>query len=383
MKILHKLIKSQLPALFGLAVCFFWFSSACAFRAGAQDIQEEVEAAPDTVTIKIIGDVMLHQGQIDCAKNHAKGKGFDFHPYLDSIKTDLSEATIAIANMEFSLGGAPYTGYPAFSAPDSYASYVRDLGVDVFLTANNHILDRGVKGFKRTMEVYDTLAGVTYTRVNPTYVEAQGLRFAIINVTYGTNGGQSAKPGDEYYVPFMTDKKFILDAVAQARRDSADFIIALPHWGEEYVLKHNASQESFARALADAGVDVIVGAHPHCVQDRGFVKGTTDGVTRDVPVYYSVGNAVSNMSATNTQLELMVTLTFAPEEILAPDGTKTFKYKMLPPTHDWLWCSRPGYLNDWYCTIKVEDFIGRRSQWKNPYDYDKMMATYKRIATNY
>ncbi|MCQ2115983.1 MAG: hypothetical protein MJZ07_07250 [Bacteroidales bacterium] len=55
-------------------------------------------------------------------------------------------------------------------------------------------------------------------------------------------------------------------------------------------------------------------------------------------------------------------------------------YEMLEPRHDWLWCSRPGFLNDWYCTIKVKDFIGRRKIWKNPSDYDKMMSTYRRIS---
>lgn len=315
----------------------------------------------DTITVRIIGDVMMHTGQIDYAR---RSGGYDFHPFLDSLKADLESATVAIANMEFALGGTPYTGYPAFSAPDSYANYVRDMGIDVFLTANNHITDKGIRGLKRTFEIYDTLQGVTHAKANPTYLHVHGLKLAIINCTYGTNSGQSATPGDPYYIPFISDRKFILDSVVKAREEGADFIIAIPHWGEEYKLVHNAAQENFAKELVKAGVDVIVGAHPHCVQDHGHING--------VPVYYSIGNAVSNMSAINTQLEQMVTLTFAEDE----EGN----YRMLEPYHDWLWCSRPGFLNKGYCTIKVKDFIGRRNEWQNPFDYDKMMSTYRRIS---
>ena len=93
----------------------------------------------DSVTLRFIGDVMLHKGQIDR----------DFTPFLKGISEDLAEADVAFANMEFSLGGSPYTGYPAFSSPDSYAEYVVGCGVDVLLTANNHILDRGRKGLER------------------------------------------------------------------------------------------------------------------------------------------------------------------------------------------------------------------------------------------
>ncbi|MCQ2116175.1 MAG: CapA family protein [Bacteroidales bacterium] len=315
----------------------------------------------DTISFRIIGDVMMHTGQIDYARRNG---GFDFHPFLDSIAVDLSSATVAIANMEFALGGEPYTGYPAFSAPDSYANYVRDMGIDVFLTANNHITDKGTRGLRRTFDIYDTLQNVVHARQNPTMLSVHGVKFAIINCTYGTNSGQSAKPGDELYIPFISDRQFILDSVKEAKELGADFIIALPHWGSEYKLQHNAAQESFAKDLAKTGVDVIVGAHPHCVQDHGTVAG--------IPVYYSIGNAVSNMSAVNTQLEQMVTLRFARRT----DGS----YEMLEPSHDWLWCSRPGFLNHGYCTIKVKDFIGRRKVWKNPSDYDKMISTYKRIS---
>ena len=139
--------------------------------------------------------------------------------------------------------------------------------------------------------------------------------------------------------------------------------MALPHWGVEYRLRHSAAQESLARWLADQGVDVIVGAHPHVVQDSCRIGRT--------PVFYSVGNAVSNMSAANTRLELMVTLRFTRD--------RTGRTEMLPPQAEFLWCTLPGTLTDNYATIPVKEYIGKRDLWKNPYDYDNMMTTYRRV----
>lgn len=312
----------------------------------------------DTVKVRVIGDVMLHKGQLEAA---AVPGGFSFSPFLDKIAPDLTSADLAVANMEFSLGGKPYSGYPCFSAPDEYASYVLSCGVDVFLTANNHIMDRGRRGLERTREVYSRMP-VTATWKNPSFVRARGVRLAFVNCSYGTNNPQTDVP-DSLRVPLMRDRAAMLDAIASARADGADFVIAFPHWGEEYVLEHNASQREYAEFLCKAGVDAIVGAHPHCVQDFEYIG--------DVPVFYSLGNAVSNMSAANTQLELMVTLRFV-------SGTD-FTLRMIEPEYEWLWCSRPGGYCDSYCVLKVKEMMGRRSEWKNPSDYDKMISTYERI----
>ena len=112
--------------------CNFRQSQPALSNVASQSIPELLPAArPDTVTIRIIGDVMLHQGQIDAARNKAAGdtvREFNFTPFLDYIAPKLKEADLAIAGMEFTLGGEPYTGYPAFSAPDLYAEYVADCG---------------------------------------------------------------------------------------------------------------------------------------------------------------------------------------------------------------------------------------------------------------
>ncbi len=323
----------------------------------------------DTLTIRILGDIMMHSLQISEAE--ADDGAYDFDSYFTHIENRIREADIAVANMEFTLAGKPYTGYPCFSAPDEFAFYLADCGFDIFLAANNHIFDKGTAGAERTLGMYRKLAethGIKFTglagdteemkETTPLLIRAKGIRLAMLNFTYGTNSGLGTKwPKTNY-----EGERDRLTA-AMAKAEAADYMIVFPHWGTEYRLTHSENQEKTAIWLAESGADWIIGAHPHVIQDCGMIE--------DVPVAYSLGNAVSNMSATNTQLELMATIRIARE----PDGDLI----PLPLELEYLWCSRPGGYDDSYTVIPVVEFIGRESEWRNRADYEKMMTTYERV----
>lgn len=351
-------------------------TAMCALQCHAQDFRIGSDfrqrfpiyaagPATDTLEICIMGDMMMHTAQIEEAAA-ADGK-HDFSSYFMFLEDRLRDADIAIANMEFTLAGAPYSGYPAFSAPDAYASYLARCGFDIFLTANNHIFDKGASGAERTLREYDRLGVMTagtaldkemQDRTFPLILERKGISIAVINATYGTNAGSGRQWPETVR---LNEKEAIAEALRKA--DTCDFTLVLPHWGTEYVLKHSRQQEELAAWLVDNGADAIIGAHPHVVQDVGQVDG--------VHVAYSLGNAVSNMSAANTQMGLMATLRL----VRYHNGT----VKLLPPEYELLWCSRPGGYCSRYTVLPVEEFLGTRSQWKGPWEYDKMTETRKRI----
>lgn len=350
------LVSKKITFIFLLAFCF-------AAQAGAQLRFELPSPMPlwperDSVRIFIIGDVMMHRKQLD----------YDYTTFLEDIRARMDEADVCIANMEFSLGGPPYTGYPSFSAPDGYAGYLADCGTDIFLLGNNHIYDRGYEGLKRTVGVYKKLGeerGTLYTGVggHPLIFRCKGMSFAIVNFTYEINGVQG--PGEALRVNMM-DRKEVGKAFEEARTREVDFIIAMPHWGEEYMLRHSREQEDWARWMISQGAGVVVGGHPHVVQDTAHIDG--------VPVIYSMGNAVSNMSARNTRLEAAVTLTFVRE------GDTL---EMLEPEIDYMWCTLPGMLSDTYRTIMIKEWTDRRGDWSTPSDFDNMMETLERVVPTY
>ena len=292
----------------------------------------------------------------------------------------IKEADITVANMEFTLAGKPYTGYPCFSAPDSYAESIAGSGVDIFLTANNHILDKGREGIERTLGIYSRMekegrvrhTGAAVSAMDdslrfPLKVVSKGIRLAFINFTYGTNCGIK----EAFPKVHRIDTVEIAGAIQRAKESGADFIVALPHWGAEYVLRHSASQERLARWLAGKGCDAVIGAHPHVLQDTTTMIVQNGKSMRQVPVVYSLGNFISNMSAPNTQIGMMVTLRFTKDWL----GNRN----MLEPLLTLTWCSRPGHLTRGYTTIPVKEYLGKRDLWRNPWDYDKMVTSYERV----
>ena len=334
----------------------------CGIPASAQYLYrlpppKPVLSPTDTTEIFIIGDVMMHKAQLS----------HDCEYFLKYIEPHMQKADICIANMEFPLGGEPYSGYPAFSTPDWYAEYIARCGTDVFLVANNHVLDKGTKGLKRTMRVYDKMAdslGIRYTGIGrePLILKRRGMRIALVNFTYGTN----SLPGELNPDVLRMRESDVSHAIKSARAEGADFIVALPHWGTEYRLTHDDTQERWARWLVRQGCCAVVGAHPHVVQDTTHING--------VPVIYSLGNAVSNMSAENTRLELAVTLRFVHD-------FGTGDMYMLEPQLDFMWCTLPGRLTESYATIIIKEWANRQSDWLTPSDFDNMMATLERVKS--
>ena len=295
---------------------------------------------------------------------HTRQLQYDHSHFLDDLKPMLSAADLAIANAEFTLAGPPYTGYPAFSAPDAYLSSILDAGTDVLLTANNHILDKGSKGLERTLKQYEVFTGSgldeeQYLKNNPLILSVKGIRIALVNFTYGTNLGATSA-----YPKVSRMDRAEISRQMQRARELADFVIVLPHWGEEYVLHHNKTQEEWAEWLVEQGADAVIGAHPHVVQDTTHIKG--------VPVVYSLGNAVSNMSAVNTRLELAAEL-----RLVMHEGTK--QKELIGPELHFLWCTLPGKKTGSFRTVVVEDQAGCRDEWIDAEDYDNMMQTLERV----
>ena len=290
----------------------------------------------------------------------------DYSTFFRHLEGRIAGADIAIGNLEFPLAGKPYTGYPAFSGPLAYALYLEDIGFDVLLTANNHILDKGSEGVGKTIRELDRFK-LLYTGVsaspeqdslrNPLILRCKGARIAVLNFTYGTNSGASAAWPKVNYMR----KDDIREALE--RCEGADLTIAFPHWGIEYAHRHSAAQEEMAKFLVDNGVDLIIGAHPHVVQDRDTLGG--------VHVLYSVGNAVSNQNDLPARLELGVRV-----RIVTSTRANAFILDVVP---EYLWCTKPGMLEDSYATIPVREFLGKRDLWKQPSDYDNMVRTYETV----
>ena len=278
-----------------------------AFIASIFLLYSVVLSAQKRITLLFVGDLMQHQAHIDAART-PDGK-YDYSSCFALVKEQISHADIAIGNLEVTLGGKPYRGYPTFSAPDEYLQAIKDAGFDVLLTANNHCLDRGKKWLERTIAQIDSLAipyAGTYRNVAertqryPLFIRKKGFCIAILNYTYGTNGIKATPPNIVNYI----NKETILKDIHSAQAVRPDAIIACMHWGEEYQSLPNREQRELADWLLEQGVTHIIGSHPHVIQPMELRE---EG-NRQHAVVYSLGNFISNMSAANTDGGLIFTL---------------------------------------------------------------------------
>lgn len=255
-------------------------------------------AQNDKVTLQFWGDMMMHDTQILAAYDSSAAT-HQYDPCFDLVRNHIERADVAICNFECTLGGQPYKGYPCFSAPDTYLDALCNAGFDVFLTANNHCLDMRRKGLERTIDMMKSKSVLqlgTYTDASdrkeryPLVIETKGVKIALLNYTYGTNG---IKPQASNIVNY-TDTAVIRQDILDAQRHNADYIIANMHWGVELDEVERKEQTQLAQWLLDNGVDHVIGGHPHVVQHIVSVPARHDEASGHV-VAYSLGNVLSNM----------------------------------------------------------------------------------------
>lgn len=249
---------------------------------------------------------MQHDGQIEAALNPTTGQ-YEYEDGFKFVEPILQQYDLKIANLEVTLAGKPYKGYPQFGAPDELGATLVNAGFNVILTSNNHSCDRGAKGVIRTLDELDRL-GVKHTgtfrskeerdKTYPLIIEEKGMKVAILNYTYGTNGLFVAAPLIVNYI----DSAVIKKDVARAKELQADYIVCNMHWGTEYKFLPNGYQKRFESYCYDLGVDMVIGGHPHVVQPME-VK-TIQGEKK--LTVWSLGNFVSNMQTRPTRGGLMV-----------------------------------------------------------------------------
>lgn len=265
------------------------------------DIKNELKDKKE-VSLSMVGDVLLHT----TVENTSIGKDgkYNFKPIFKKIKKLIKSYDLAIVNQETILGGVELgiTGYPMFNAPTEIGDAIYDAGFDVILHANNHALDRGKRGIKNTLKfwrnTYPTLdiLGMYDNEKDSKKIyikEVNGIKIAILNYTYGTNG---IKPPTDmpYAVEYLVKKN--VESDIKIARKKADFVVVCPHWGTEYFHGVSDYQKYWTDIFLKNKVDLVLGAHPHVIEPIKWMKDKKSG--HKMLVYFSLGNFVNGTIAT-------------------------------------------------------------------------------------
>lgn len=270
------------------------------------------------INLKTVGDLMFHEYQLARSYNAQDGT-FNFDDSFEHIEKYLSDADFTIGNLETTFGGpngahnfnvekriAGYSGYPCFNTPDVAAETLKMIGFDLLTTANNHSLDSKETGLFRTLDILDQ-NGILHVGTYRTQeeadevriVEVDGIKFAFVSFTYAMNGFMPSEGNDfiinslDMYMP--EKEKQICDLVKKAADQNPDFVVVMPHFGNEYVEYPNSYQENLVNALFESGADIILGSHPHVLQPIEIREIEREaGVSEQGIVMYSLGNFISS-----------------------------------------------------------------------------------------
>ena len=262
------------------------------------------EAQEKSVSFVCAGDNLMHMPILQFEDN-----GYDY--LYENIKEKIEQADYASINQEtiFVEDEGLVSDYPRFGTPIKVGDAIVNAGFDIVTLATNHVLDKGLYGIGVTTKFYEDTEDMIYLGVNPPnaaamdnaesvhsevsvkIVEKKGIRIALLNYTYGTNGISSPEE-QPYLVERFRDEERMIEQLDYARMN-ADAVIVFAHWGTEYSEDVDEDQQYWSDLLLEHGVDVVVGTHPHVLQPYEM-RTREDG--HQMLVYYSLGNLISGQN---------------------------------------------------------------------------------------
>ncbi|WP_342431516.1 CapA family protein [Neobacillus sp. FSL H8-0543] len=250
----------------------------------------------EKLTIGAIGDILIHDTVYNDAFNGTK---YNFNPMFENVNGVLQKPDILTANQESMLGGLDIgvSSYPTFNSPHEVADALVNTGVDIVSLANNHTLDKGERGILSATEYLNSI-GLPHVgsflneqdRQNLRILNKNGIKLAFLSYTYGTNG--IPVPDGKDFLVNLINRDIMKEEIHRAK-EQADVVVMSIHWGNEYQLYPTDEQKDLANFLANEGVDIIFGSHPHVLQPMDWIE-TEDG--RKTFVIYSLGNFISGQS---------------------------------------------------------------------------------------
>ncbi|MBD2869113.1 CapA family protein [Paenibacillus arenilitoris] len=306
-----------------------------------------------TITLAAVGDLLMRGAIIESARRSDRTKkkeSYAFGPMFAKVAPHLRKPDVTIGNLETTFSGRRWfeqgagkrykyerksrIGYPMFNCPDELARTLKHLGFDVLTTANNHCMDGGPAGLKRTLRVLDK-QGLRHTGTARSpeesrrllIVRAKGIKLGILAYTYGTNSLPVPEP---WLVNRIRHKQIIAD-IRRLKKQS-DAVIVCLHFGKEFKRVPNDRQRSLVRLLLRHGANAVLGAHPHVLQPvtKSKVKDRY-GKVRTRVAAYSLGNFISDRLRGNvhTLRGMILTLTIRKDRSGKTDITKVHKLRTI------------------------------------------------------
>ena len=311
-----------IPIILTLVLVFSASSAYGDSEATGSLSQDLSDSSASEVTIMFTGDLMCQPSQQTAAFN---GKTYNFKPTFKYVKNIFDNADFVVGNLETLISKSlPLTkdmnrlqSKPFLNGPEAYLDALQYAGFDAFIMANNHGCDGGELGITETLDALDSRGiphtGIFRDRSEKRYfiLEQNDIKIGILSYATYFNKKEKFLPADkrEDMINRTTQAKINADVKA-LREEGADYIVAYNHCGTEYSQEPASRQESYGVMFASAGVDYIIGSHPHVLQPFDLIRYNN----LKVPYIYSMGNFASSMIDPITKETIILSITLKKTE---------------------------------------------------------------------
>ena len=296
-----------------------------------------VKETKTTIHIKAAGDLNVTDAVVESG---LAINGYDYTKAFMDVAAVLSDADLTVLNFEGNVCGEPY-GSATTSAPKELLDALRHAGVDLVQMANSCAVNNGLIGLTSTLqairnaglEPVGAFASQAERDESKGYTIAtiQGVKVAFVAFTKGL-GGRGMPAGNESLVNLLyldyydtydkLDRDGITAILKDVEAEKPDLTIALVHWGSEYNEIVSSTQESIVSLLKKRGVDVILGTHPHLVQEIDYDETTGELVA------YSLGDFFGDAQRGGTNYSIILDLEITKD--LTTGKTRVTDYSYTP-----------------------------------------------------
>lgn len=294
-------------------------STPSAQNSSAPQPIEEPQPIQHRITFSAVGDNLIHNSIYESAQDQAGGEGYDFSYAYKEIRHYFEDFDVNWINQETLVNSElPASTYPCFSTPGELGQAAYDAGWRVFAMSNNHTYDKGALGIDATRRYWESMPddAVTYGLFTGNEDESgialqqvNGRTIAYVAFTEHTNGIPT--PSDASAWVIYTSQLQEMEYKVRKAKELGDIVVVSVHWGVEN--SHNVIQQQrdLAQNFANWGADVVIGTHPHVIQEMEFVT-SEDG--REVLVAYSLGNFLSAQSQPDQLIGIALSFDFVQTE---------------------------------------------------------------------
>ena len=337
-----------------------------------------------SATIRMAGDIVIDTEMLDACYDKASDS-YDFAPYFSMIGNTLSKSDYTMINIDASLrkGKYGYSGYPQFTTPPVILQVVKNVGVDMITMCNNHMLDGYCDGLVESVghveaAGLDHIGGYTdeADSKTPEIYTINGIRVGFVSYTHSTNTMENyCDERSKFLVKRFKNADFKADVDA-ARAAGAEVVVAVAHWGEEYKRAPDSDQQYWAKKLVAAGVDLIIGGHPHMVQPAEYITATdSNGISRTALCVYSIGNFLTQHRSPYTDSGIVFEFTLAEQA----DGTIVVTAPGYVPVYVWTFKNAAGA--DDYRVLPTGVYMDNRPDGMSDEQYNRMRETWNETTT--